>query len=269
MPAVDFALNHIAAPRLDVAAFAALARSLGVTAIEVRNDLPGVALRDGTPPAVVRAAAAAAGIAILSVNALQRFEQWTAERAGQAIALADAAAACGARALVLCPTNDTADARSAARRAEDLRAALRALRPILAGRGLLGFVEPLGFAECALRLKSDAIAAIDDASGGDVFRVLHDTFHHFVAGEAASFPERTGLVHVSGVEGDVAREHMRDPHRVLVGPADRTGTLGQIAALREGGYAGAFSFEPFSPAIHALRDPAAALRASMAHVAGS
>ena len=37
-----FALNHIAAPRLPLAEFFAMARALGCTEVEIRNDLPDV-----------------------------------------------------------------------------------------------------------------------------------------------------------------------------------------------------------------------------------
>ena len=263
--ALAFALNHIAAPRRDAAGFFALARDLGIAEVEIRNDLPGVAIQDGTLARVVRDAARAAGVAILSINALQRFDEWSPVRATEAEELADYAAACGARALVLCPVNSTADTRDETRRADDLREALAALEPFLAARHLTGLIEPLGFAESSLRRKRDAVDAIDAVGGGETFRVLHDTFHHFLAGEAEFFPDRTGLVHISGVEDRrLAHGAIRDAHRVLVGPADIMGNIGQIAALRRGGYAGPFSFEPFSPAVHDLVDVASALRSSMA-----
>ena len=43
-----FALNHIVAPRLPLAEFLAMAGRLGVTDVEIRNDLPDV---PGTMPA--------------------------------------------------------------------------------------------------------------------------------------------------------------------------------------------------------------------------
>lgn len=262
---IRFSVNHIAAPRLDVAGFAGLARGLGLSEIEIRNDLPGVALADGTPAEAVRQATA--GMTILSINALQRFEDWNPARAAEAEALAGYAAACGAKALVLVPTNDKADPRSAGQRAEGLRAALSALRGILAGHNLIGLVEPLGFAECALRLKGTALAAIDAVGGADRFRVVHDTFHHFLSGETDFFPARTGLVHISGVEDrSLARDAIRDAHRVLVGPADLMDNVGQIRTLVAGGYAGAFSFEPFAESVQSLPDLGAALRDSIAFI---
>ena len=81
------------------------------------------------------------------------------------------------------------------------------------------------------------------------------------------FPERTGLVHISGVEEPgLARADMRDGHRVLVGRGDRLGNSEQIRALRRGGYAGPLSFEPFAQSVQDMDDVAPALRDSMAFV---
>ncbi len=265
---VRFALNRVAAPRLRFAAFLDLAVELGATAVEIRNDLPGVEIADGTDPAELGRAAAARGVAILSINALQRFDDWNLDREEEAARLAGYALACGAEALVLCPVNAALDRRTEARRSEDLRTSLRALAPILGGHGIAGLVEPLGFKESALRTKTAALEAIDAVGGGAVFRVVHDTFHHFLAGEAAFFPARTGLVHLSGVtDAGLAPEAIRDEHRVLVDPDDRLGSTAQVRALLAGGYAGPFSFEPFAPSVHESQDPAAALRESMSLVA--
>jgi 2-keto-myo-inositol isomerase len=59
---------------------------------------------------------------------------------------------------------------------------------------------------------------------------------------------------------------MRDPHRVLVTPGDRLGNIAQVEALQAAGWTGPVSYEAFSPAVHGLADPEAALRASMDHM---
>ena len=265
---VEFALNHMTAPGLSVEAFFELAARLGVSAVEIRNDLPGVALADGTAASEVGSLASAKALRILSINALQRFNEWTPARAEEAEALCEQARAAGAEALVLCPVNEEGFWADDASRLQALRDALAALAPILEAAGLVGLVEPLGFAECSLRLKSEAVAAIDAVGQRDRFKLVHDTFHHFVAGETALFPERTGLVHISGVEDRaVPRETMRDPHRVLVGADDRLDNLGQIRALDKGGYRGPLSFEPFAPSVAESRDIEGDLSASMGFVA--
>ncbi|MBV1707057.1 MAG: TIM barrel protein [Hyphomicrobiales bacterium] len=253
----------MSAPKLPHRAFFKLARQLGMTDVEIRNDLQGVALADGTPAADVRTAAAGEGVRIISINALQRFNQWSDARAREAAVLAAYARDCGAAALVLCPVNDTAWQPGDAARLEHLRQSLTELAPILRSHGVRGLVEPLGFIECSLRRKREALDAIDATGTGDIFALLHDTFHHVVAGETEMFPARTGLVHISGVaDPAVPVSAMRDPHRVLVGKPDFIGNIAQIAALRAGGFTGPFSFEPFARQVHDLPDIAAALQAS-------
>jgi 2-keto-myo-inositol isomerase len=260
---LTFAINHMVAPRKTVAELVALTRGLGLDRIEIRNDLEGVAISDGTPPARVREAAKAGGVRILAINALQRFNDWTPARAEEARALAGYAKGCGAEALVLCPVNDVRYRPSESERQTKLREALRGLAPILADAGIVGLVEPLGFEECSLRFKGDAVEAIDELDVGERFRLVHDTFHHYLSGEMRMFPERTGLVHISGVEDTtLPLDKIRDQHRVLVGADDLLGNIGQIVALMEG-YSGPYSFEPFAASVHALPDIAAALEASM------
>jgi 2-keto-myo-inositol isomerase len=260
---IRFALNHMVAPQLSLRDFFALARSLGLGDVEIRNDIAGEAILDGTPAATVRRMAEDAGVAILTINALQKFNHWSPQRASEAEAMADYCAGCGAEGLILVAAND-GTGRGDAERVANAAEALAGLKPILGARGVTGLVECLGFEACSLRRKSEAVAAIDAANGRDVFRLTHDTFHHHLAGEAASFPELTGLVHISGVDDpDVAVGQMRDSHRVLVGPHDRLGNLAQIAALRAAGYAGPFSFEPFAAELRTLGDPAQAIRQSM------
>jgi 2-keto-myo-inositol isomerase len=251
-----FALNHMVAPELGLSDFFALTRRLGLSDVEIRNDLSDHPLPD---PAVVKALAVQHGISILSINALQKFNHWSADRAREAQALADYCRACGAEALVLVAAND-GTGRGDNERVRNATEALRGLKPILSGAGIIGLVECLGFEACSLRRKSEAVAAIDAAGGADVFRLTHDTFHHHLAGEAALFPARTGLIHISGVEDPaVSVADMRDSHRVLVGPKDRLGNIEQIKALRAEGYAGPLSFEPFA----AERRTADAIRGSM------
>jgi len=146
---------------------------------------------------------------------------------------------------------------------------LSALKPMLEAAGIVGLVEPLGFEICSLRLKSEAAEAIEELGAKSTFCLVHDTFHHHLAGEPAIFPELTGLVHISGVsDPTVSVADMRDPHRVLVDASDRLDNVGQLRALLSAGYAGPASFEAFAPEVHALKDPVAAIKESMAYITG-
>ena len=267
---IRFAINRICAPAMALQTFAAMAQRLGVAAIEIRNDLTGVELTDRTPARDVAAAARSHGLTLRSINALQRFEQYDATREAEARTLVRYAVESGTQALVLCPTNSRKDSRSAGQRHADLLHALRALQPLLADNGLTGLVECLGFEECALRRKSQAVRAIREVGASPIFALVHDSFHHHLAGENAFFPELTGLVHISGVEDtSLAASAMRDRHRVLVGPADRLGNIAQLRALLTAGYSGYTSFEPFAHAITTAPDIEQRLAASMAYLSAA
>jgi len=257
-----FSLSHILAPRQSPAEFFAMARALGISDVEIRNDTPNVV---GTMAAAeVKAAAAAAGVNLLSINALYPFNVWNEERRVQTEKLAAYAAACGAQALVMCPLNE-----SRAVSHESLVEALTAIKPILLAHGIKGLVEPLGFGRSSMRRKADAIAAIQAADGEGLFKLVHDTFHHHLAGETQFYPEWTGLVHISGVtDPALAVSGMEDAHRVLVDARDRLGNVAQIRALQAAGYTGLYSYEPFSTEVQELSDPQAAVAESMAWLRG-
>jgi Predicted sugar epimerase len=266
MEKITFALNHMVVPTAGLDRFFGLARSLGIDAVEIRNDLADNAIADGTEPLAVRELAATHGVTLLSINALYPFNCWDAALENKAQSLISYAASAGVKGLVLVPLNDGTGQEDGSRQ-QRLREALANLKPLLANAGLIGLVEPLGFDFCSLRSKREALDAIDAVDGFGTFKLVHDTFHHHIAGEEELFPEHTGLIHISGVvQGDLASSDMRDPHRVLVDGSDRLDNLGQIRALRGAGCKAPLSFEPFAPEVHQLADLKAALSASVDYI---
>jgi 2-keto-myo-inositol isomerase len=256
MSSIQFALNHMSAPKLSIPDFFALAKSLGCDAVEIRNDLSGNAITDGTPPETIKAEAEKHGLRIISINALQRFNEWNDARAEEAGQLIDYARRSGAEALVLVPTNDGTGL-DKQERAQNLRRSLAALRPMLDEADVIGLVEPLGFETCALRSKTEAVEAITDLSAEHSFNLVHDTFHHHLAGEEKFYANMTRLVHISGVEDPkIGVPDMRDWHRVLVGAADRIANVEQIRTLRDLDFTGHYSFEPFAAEVHDAVNPA-------------
>ncbi len=264
---LHFALNHMVCPRYSIEQLMRLAVELGIDAVELRNDVGDNSLATLEQAVAAGELARELGLSVLSVNALYPFNVWDKERAVQAEHLAERAAAAGARGLVLCPLVAAPDE---APTATDVVKALVELGAILDRHGLVGFVEPLGFPDSSLRLKADAVIAIDEAvailgpSEPARFSLVHDTFHHRGAGEAALFAARTGLVHLSGVEDPTLTfDAMRDGDRVLVGEGDRLDNVEQVRRLLADGYRGYLSFEPFAESVHALQDPADALARSI------
>jgi 2-keto-myo-inositol isomerase len=100
--------------------------------------------------------------------------------------------------------------------------------------------------------------------GAKRFKVTHDTFHHFVAGETDVFADRTALIHVSGVvDPKYTVDTMRDAQRVLVDGHDMIDNRGQVQRLMAGGYKGYVSFEPFAADVHKSKQIARDLARSM------
>ncbi len=265
-------LNRVISPSLSLADFYGLASSLGIGKVEIRNDLGGVDPIDGLRAAEASRLAADHGVEVISINALQRFNLAAVRRKATAEleALLELAQAIGCKAVVLCPNNDPADKRSPPERLAETVDALAAFGPLFRDAGVLGYLEPLGFGISSLASLVVAQEAIE-RSGHACYRVVYDTFHHYIGPDDAGILGKgydiatTGLVHISGVEAGIARDAYRDEHRVLPGPGDRMRSKQQMAALDELGYRGSFSFEAFSPVIQKLgkADLASALQKSL------
>ncbi len=261
---IKFALNHMVCPSFSYERFTQGAKALGMSAVEFRNDIGDMSVNSMESAKAAGQAARAAGLKVLTINALYPFNIWNDERADQAKTIGDFAQELGAQGLVLCPLVDADYDFSQEDRQEQLKQALIGLKGILQERNLQGFVEVLGFPISSIRFKRDAVSAIRELGFEGTFALVHDTFHHKVAGEEEFFAGNTGLVHISGVEDTtVAYDQMQDSHRILIGDQDRLDNAGQIKTLAEGGYEGYFSFEPFSEPVWNLEDPIGATRESM------
>ena len=268
-------LNRVIAPALSLAEFYGLASSLGIGKVEIRNDLGGTDPIDGLKAAEASRLAADHGVEVISINALQQFNLAAArpKATAELEALLELAQGIGCKAVVMCPNNDSADARSPSARLAETVDALAAFGPLFQSAGVLGYLEPLGFGISSLASLAVAQEAIGK-SGQACYRVVYDTFHHHIGPDDASVLGKgydiatTGLVHISGVEAGIARDAYRDEHRVLVGPGDTMKSKEQMAALDQLGYRGSFSFEAFSPVIQKLgkADLAAALHKSLDYV---
>ncbi len=270
----SFLLNHICRPALSVEELLRTSHGLGLGGIELRNDMGSEDPLGGGDAARIRDLADDLGQQIVTINALQRCNDGSLRRelvSGLSV-LAETAEAVDVRGIVLCPVNDRSDRRSDSERMRDLVGNLREFAPLLEERGIIGLLEPLGFAESSLRSIRTAAAAISD-SGRDCFRIVLDSFHHCLGPDTfddlAAVPIGSiGLVHVSGVEEDVPFEEMRDGHRVLVSSEDVLQSRRQLMILADRGYEGPVSFEPFSESIQRLSSDAfrRQLRESLAYL---
>lgn len=245
-----------------------LASAVGCMGIEVRNDLEGE-LFDGLTPLAAAEFAQAASLQILALAEVPAFNDLSERAMTMAAKLAKTAAECGAAGISLIPRNDGLDTAKKTR-VNNLEQTLIKLASMLEQRKLLGFIEPLGFEQSSLRYKSEVVDVIQRLGLDARFKLIHDTFHHHLAGEQNYFPAHTGIVHISGVtDKSLSVQQMRDEHRVLIDQFDRLNNIEQISALQSGGYAGPVSFEAFSPRVHTLKKPQAALLESCDYLASS
>ncbi len=270
---VPLSLNRIAKPQLPLPEFLKLTAELGMRYAEVRNDVAGQKVLDGLSDGALQKAQADTGVRILTINALYPFERAqslpaTLEKLKGLIADARRV---GCPHIVMCPFNELGDTRSPAQRAEELVATLNAYGPLLSAAGMVGLVEPLGFARSTLRTKRAALEGIRKCATPKAFKLVHDTFHHYLSGETEFFPGETGLVHVSGVAKGKAKESIQDDDdRILVDASDAMDNRGQVAALLAAGCTAPISYEPFGPSVRAMPVPELkqALLASIKYLLG-
>jgi 2-keto-myo-inositol isomerase len=258
---LDFTINHMTAPRLTHDELLVVAAKTGCIGVEFRNDL-GRTLFDGEAPEAVGARARDMGLRIVGLSQVYPFNFFTDAIRDEVAALIATAKALGAETISLIPRNDGTGIANGERQA-NLRVALKGIKPMLRDAGMVALVEPLGFLRSSLRSKSETVEAIEALDASDVFKIVHDTFHHYLAQDGSLFPKQTGIIHISGVvDQTLALSEIEDEHRVLVDANDRLGNIAQIREMLSLGYDGPISMEAFSPITHALADPAAAIASS-------
>ena len=258
---MKFALNHVTTARKGFLDFLDVAVAAGFEGVEERNDL-GDAFFSGLDTAQAAREVQQRGLELHALAQLNRFDDWNNQKATDAHALIEVAAASGAQGICLIPCNDGTRS-NRLRNKECLQLALRELKPLLESRGIIGLLEPLGFVTSTLRFKAHAVDAIDAVAGEHCFRLIHDTFHHHVSQDKEYFAELTAMVHVSGVnDRQLNPEQMTDADRVLIDAADQLGNIDQLDHLLNDHYVGPVSLEVFAPSVQALDDPTMPLRRS-------
>tara|TARA_B100001057_G_scaffold495181_1_gene593540 strand:- start:553 stop:1353 length:801 start_codon:yes stop_codon:yes gene_type:complete len=240
---ISFALNQIMIPEAPLIDFIHFAKKLNIDAIEIRNDVRKNFIKENNP-LMVKEECEKNSIKILSINALQKFNIWNKDRENELISLCKYADKANINAIVLVPLND-GSVISQKEQIKLLEESLVNVIKILDDYNVIGLVEPLGFIQSSLRYKSLLFNALKDI-GSDKLKIVHDTFHHNLAGENKFFPFLTGLVHISGVSNIYKNVELNDDHRSIIDKNDILENLHQLQTLLKSGYDGYFSFEPFS-----------------------
>ena len=246
---MNFSINHIISPYLDYQNFFSLAENLKIKNVEIRNDLHRLDFKK-IDTKLINKLSKQYNINIISINALQKFNIWNDERKNELISLCEIAKEINCKGIVLVPLN-TNEFVEKKERLIILNKALKAINPIISNYNIKGLIEPLGFKSSSLRYKSEVVELLDKSDFKENFKLVHDTFHHFVAQEASIFPDHTSLVHISAIsDKKIEINNFSDNLRGLIGDYDRINNVDQIRFILEKGYDGPFSFEPFSDKIH-------------------
>ena len=265
---MQFALNHMTTPNLSFTDFVGLAHKLGCVGIEARNDIERP-LFDGMSSVDAGNLVSQSGLQLVGLSQVYPFNTWDAEREAAVLSLITTAKQAGAETISLIPRNDGTELADGERQ-QNQRKAMAAILPMLQDADMVALVEPLGFLRSSLRSKAELVDVIDALDGAAHFKLVHDTFHHTLAGGGQIFPEYTGIVHISGVvDPALAVDQMEDEHRVLVDKEDRLGNIAQIQALIDAGYDGSISYECFSPKTHGLKDPYSEIKRSFEFISDS
>ncbi|MXP60260.1 TIM barrel protein [Pantoea sp. Taur] len=240
-----FCINRKIAPALSLEAFFQLVQRLGLSKVELRNDMPGGKVTDGLSASQLRSLADKYHIEIETINALYPFNRPDDALLSKAEAMLQEAKAIGAKALVMCPLNE-----GIAIAPEKTLEALQILAPRFAEYSIQGLVEPLGFPVSSLRSAVQTQKLIKQA--GVPFKLLLDTFHHHLYENAEQeFPQeievnQIGLVHLSGVEDTRPTAALTDEERIMLSDRDVLNSVAQVKRLEMLGYKGIYAFEPFS-----------------------
>lgn len=249
-----------------------LADDLNCSGVEVRNDL-ATEIFDGLDGTAAADLAKEHGVRLLALAEVPAFNDKTHRAIQAASDLAEMAAGCEAEGIVLIPRNDgieSHDKTSRDERQQTLHWTLSRLIPVLETFDIKGFIEPLGFSSSSIRSKNEVADVINSLNAKDRFAIIHDTFHHALALEEELFPDHTAIVHFSGVrQAELTVSEMKDEHRELVDQDDVLNNTEQISQLRAAGYKGPFSCEAFSPAVHGLDNPRAALSECFQYIESS
>lgn len=254
IPKNKLSINRIAQPGIPITDLMQLAADTGFSGIELRNDLADPTIRGGESSTVISKKSQDLGIDVLTINALQRFNDpnLIEEKKAEIKELIAEALSVGCSQIVLCPVNDPDDKRSPEKQKYDLQEALKAYAPILNSQRVIGLIEPLGFNICSVRYKRQAVEAIKATGLESLYKIVHDTFHHYLSDEKEVFPAYTGLVHVSGVYEGKNKEDISDEDRVLVDNCDIMGNREQVQELLLKDCKAVFSYEPFSSVIQKM-----------------
>ena len=258
-----FGLNRIICPTLDIKDFFQLANDLELQYVELRNDLPEKNIIDDYSVQEIRSLIRYYNVKICSINALQEFNYLAKidKTKKELKDLVSLAREIDCQAIIMCPFNKvdiSQQNQNLETYYQETILALKELLPLFQNNGLMGYIEPLGFATSSLRSTLSTMKLIKE-TGYEVYKIVHDTFHHFLGTDYLKLlgmqydMECTGLMHISAVTTDISPEKYRDEHRNMDFKRDKLNNKEQVDLFVKEGYEGIISFEPFAKEVQRLK----------------
>ena len=258
-----FGLNRIICPTLDIKDFFQLANDLELQYVELRNDLPEKNIIDDYSVQEIRSLIRRYNVKICSINALQEFNYLAKidKTKKELKDLVSLAREIDCQAIIMCPFNKvdiSQQNQNLETYYQETILALKELLPLFQNNGLMGYIEPLGFATSSLRSTLSTMKLIKE-TGYEVYKIVHDTFHHFLGTDYLKLlgmqydMECTGLMHISAVTTDISPEKYRDEHRNMDFKRDKLNNKEQVDLFVKEGYEGIISFEPFAKEVQRLK----------------
>ena len=176
----NLSINQIVMKNSSFDEFITFTKKLNIQNIEIRNDIKTNLVRENEQQKI-KDICDNQSIKILTINALQKFNIWNEQRKNELIELCSFANKASILSVVLVPLIDGSFPKE-----EDqinlLWSSLKNISVILNDFNIIGLVEPLGLTQSTLRKKSIAIKVIEEIKSTNI-KLLHDTFHHKLAGE--------------------------------------------------------------------------------------
>lgn len=252
-----FCLNRKAAPGISLEETIPLVAGVGVTNIELRNDLYGSvdnnAILDHLSGKHVADLLKDNHVSVETINAIGNMDKRDSieDNLRSLTEMLEMSKDFSLKNIIFCPVRSKDDTRSSEQREKEAIANVKEYSKLLAKYNVGGLLEPLGFEDSTLRTPWEGQNVINK-SGVDNFKLVADTFHYYLASVTPKeFEEEVdvnyiGLVHLSSVIDRKARNVLDDQDRYMLDKNDVMESAQWAKRFEIAGYKGLYAFEPFS-----------------------
>lgn len=252
-------INRKSVPGLSLPDFLKLTHELGISHIELRNDLSEAPsngrVLDDLSINEFNDLLHKYDIKVEDINSVGNTDNLSMEKENlqELKKLVNIAKQIGTCKILFCPVMDKNDIRSDLEKFDDGVKSIEKFAKYLADNDMSGLFETLGFSESSIRTPFRALDIINSAKVNN-FKVVADLFHWFMGNVTEKEMDekldvnQVGLIHMSTVELDKPKAELTDQNRVILTDLnhDVINSYRMIKWFDNHGYKGLYSFEGFS-----------------------